>query len=62
MHYEVEWYEKHGKYPQRIRTDDLGHRYVEHDHSWNARNHYRRETIWEQLADHVQERVTGIKR
>lgn len=61
MHYEVEWYEKHGKYPERIKVDSLGHRYVEWDRGWNARNHFRRETIWKELANYVAKRVTGIK-
>jgi hypothetical protein len=61
MAYEVEWYEKHGKYPDRIKEDSLGHRFVEWDRGWNSRNQYRRETIWKQLADHVQFRITGVR-
>ena len=60
--YEVQWYEKHGKYlDDRIKTDPQGHRYVESDSIWNRRNRYRRESIWRQLADHVQFKITGIK-
>ena len=60
--YEVEWYEKHGMYPDdRIKIDSHGHRYVEFDRRWNARNHYRHESIWRELAAHVQFRITGIK-
>lgn len=61
MAYEVAWYEKHGKYPDRIKTDELGHRYVQVDLWWNHHNHYRREFVRKELAEHVAFRVTGIK-
>lgn len=62
QYYEVEWYRKHGKYPERIKVDSLGHEYVQIDLWWNQRNRYRMETIKDQLADYVAERVTGISR
>lgn len=60
--YEVQWYRVHGKYPDRVKQDHLGHDYVEHDNLWNRRNHFRKETIKDKLAEFVAERVTGIKR
>lgn len=61
MTYEVEWYEKHGKYPDdRIKIDDLGHRYVEWDRAWNQNNRYRREYVQKILADYVSARVAGM--
>ncbi len=60
--YEVEWYRKHGKYPDRIKTDSLGHEYVEWDKGWNQRNRYRQESVREQLADYVYFRCTGIRK
>ena len=35
---EVEWYRRHGRYPERIRRDLSGTAYVIGDWSWN-RNH-----------------------
>ena len=58
--YEVQWYEEHGKYPERIKTDSLHRRYVEWDRGWNKRNPYRRETIAGKLRNYVQRQVTGI--
>lgn len=60
--YEVQWYRANGKYPDRIKNDDLGREYIEHDFSWNRRNRFRRETIRDKLANYVAYRVTGIKR
>ena len=54
MAYEVQWYEKNGKYPEdRIMVDDLGTRFVQWDRAWNRQNRYRRETIWKPMADYV---------
>lgn len=61
MAYEVQWYEKHGQYPERIKLDDLGHRYVQSDYWWNRLNHYRQESIRSQLADYLAFKQTGIK-
>lgn len=61
--YEVEWYRKHGKYPdERIQVGNDGQEYVVHDWTWNRANHYRRETIKPQLNEHVAFRHTGIRR
>lgn len=59
--YEVQWYEVHGKYPDRIQTDYLDRRIVVCDISWNRRNHYRRETVGPRLANYVAFKVTGIR-
>lgn len=44
---ELLWYKKHGLYPDRIRYDSDGIKYVEGDFSWNLKieNKDRREFI-----------------
>ncbi len=58
--WEVEWYERHGKYPDRIKVDGQGKRYVQIDRTWNKQNAIRKETIRDRLAGYVGFRVTGI--
>lgn len=64
--WEVEWYERHGKYPDRIKIDGTGflpgHRFVQIDRTWNKQNPIRKETIRDQLANYVGYKVTGISR
>jgi len=60
--YEVQWYRANGKHQDRIRLDHLGREYVECDFTWNKTNHFRQESIRDQLANYVQERLTGLKR
>ena len=59
--YEVQWYEVHGKHPDRIRKDYLGHRYVQGDFTWNRYHPSRIERVNHMLANYINEKVTGIK-
>ena len=42
---ELDWYKKHGTYPERIKEDANGNKYVEGDFTWNAKheNRYKQE-------------------
>ena len=57
---EVEWYEKHGKFPSRITRDSQGVRYVIGDFTWNERK--TSENIHRRMANYVLEKTTGLKR
>ena len=62
--YEIEWYEKHGKYPERIKTGRIGtstYRFVQSDYIWNFHHPDEQEVIRLPMADYVAEQVTGIK-
>lgn len=59
---EVEWYEKHGNYKTRIKTDSLGVKYVEGDWQWHRAHPHAVERINQQLAEYVAWKKTGIKR
>ncbi len=59
--YEVQWYEKHGQYPERIRKDYLGHRYVQSDHTWNHYHSNKIERVGHAIANFINEKATGIK-
>lgn len=48
---EVEWYRTHGKYPARIRRDNLGHEYVIGDWSWNGSHNLSREFIEDRMGN-----------
>jgi len=60
--YEVQWYEKHGKYPDRIKQDYLRHKYVQSDFLWNRYQPSKTEHVNRAIADFMYERVTGIKK
>lgn len=47
---EIEWYQRHGKYPERIIRDRGGGCYVVGDHSWNL-NHRDKIEYVEQLMN-----------
>jgi hypothetical protein len=59
--YEVQWYEKHGVHSERIKKDYLGHKYVQADYLWNRRHPTRVEYVSRQIADFINEKVTGIR-
>ena len=59
---EVRWYREHGKYDSRIRSDDLGMKYVVKDWAWNFDHRQAPERINLRMANYVVEQITGLKR
>lgn len=56
---EVEWYNKHGKFPSRITRDSQGVRYVIGDFMWNKNRPSER--VNRSMALYVVAQTTGLR-
>jgi hypothetical protein len=59
---EVIWYERNGKYPERIGTDGKGQRYVIGDWSWNKKFPHLEEHIEQSMKPDKKETDRGYRK